>query len=162
MLRQSGRFGVISSSSTSPAIGSTSISGVPGRSSGSSTMIPSWSGPIATSSSARIIPADSTPRSFARPSFVPSGITAPGSATATIWPAATFGAPHTIVRSSPVPTSTVQTVSRSASGWRSALSTRPTRKCSSAPTPCGWMASTFVPLIVSRCSSSVTLMPGSQ
>ena len=162
MLRQSGRFGVISSSSTSVAIGSTSTSGVPGSSSGSSTMIPSWSGPIATSSSARIIPADSTPRSFARLSFVPSGITAPGSATATIWPAATFGAPHTIVRSSPVPTSTVQTVSRSASGCCSALSTRPTRKCSSAPTPWPWTASTFVPVIVSWCSSSAIGMPGSQ
>ena len=50
-----------------------------------------------TSSSARIIPLDSTPRSFALPSFVPSGMSAPGRATATIWPAATFGAPQTIV-----------------------------------------------------------------
>ena len=44
----------------------------------SSTMIPAWSAPMASSSSARIIPADSTPRSLALPSFVPSGITAPG------------------------------------------------------------------------------------
>ena len=79
------------------AIGSTSFSGVPGSSpSRSSTMIPSCSAPIATSSSARIIPLDSMPRSFAFPSLVPSGITAPGFATATVWPAATFGAPHTI------------------------------------------------------------------
>ena len=61
------------------------------------TMIPSWSSPIPTSSSARIIPCDSTPRSFALPSVEPSGITAPGSATATLCPAATFGAPQTIV-----------------------------------------------------------------
>ena len=39
-----------------------------------------------------------TPRSFALPSLVPSGITAPGRATGTVWPAATFGAPQTIVR----------------------------------------------------------------
>ena len=43
----------------------------------------------------------------------------PGSATATFWPAATFGAPHTIVRSAPSPTSTRQTESRSAFGCRS-------------------------------------------
>ena len=60
-------------------------------------MIPWWSSPIPTSSSARIIPWDSTPRSFALPSVEPSGITAPGRATATTWPAATLGAPHTIV-----------------------------------------------------------------
>ena len=39
-----------------------------------------------------------TPRSSARPSFVPPGITAPGSATGTVCPAATLGAPQTIVR----------------------------------------------------------------
>ena len=70
-------------------------------------MMPSWSSPIPTSSSARIIPLDFTPRSFASPSVAPSGITAPGSATATVWPAATFGAPHTIVWGSPRPTSTL-------------------------------------------------------
>ena len=40
---------------------------------------------------------------------MPSGITAPGRATATVWPAATFGAPQTICAGSPSPTSTVQT-----------------------------------------------------
>ena len=54
-------------------------------------MMPSWSSPIPTSSSARIIPLEATPRSFASPSVLPSGITAPGSATATVCPAATFG-----------------------------------------------------------------------
>ena len=100
------------------------------------TMIPSWSVPIDSSSSARIMPSDSTPRSLARLSRVPSGITAPGRATATIWPAATLGAPQTIWVVSPSPSATVQTVSRSASGWRCASSTRPTTKCSSAVTPC--------------------------
>ena len=42
-------------------------------------------------------------------SFVPSGMTAPGRATATVWPAATFGAPQTICAGSSSPTSTVQT-----------------------------------------------------
>ena len=60
-------------------------------------MIPSWSSPIPTSSSARIIPLERTPRSLASPSSVPSGMIAPGSATATVWPAATLGAPQTIV-----------------------------------------------------------------
>ena len=52
---------------------------------------------MASSSSARIIPLDSTPRSLAFFSLVPSGMTEPGRATATVWPAATFGAPQTIV-----------------------------------------------------------------
>jgi hypothetical protein len=42
------------------------------------------------------MPFDSTPLSLAVPSVVPSGITAPGFATATVCPAATFGAPQTI------------------------------------------------------------------
>ncbi len=79
-------------------------------------MIPAWSVPIASSSSARIIPFDSTPRSLALPSLVPSGITAPGLATATVWPAATFGAPHTICDGASSPMSTRHTRSRSAFG----------------------------------------------
>ena len=59
-----------------------------------------------TSSSARIIPLDLTPRSFASPSVEPSGMIAPGRATATAWPAATLGAPQTIVCGSSRPTST--------------------------------------------------------
>ncbi len=51
------------------------------------------------------------PRSLASPSFWPPGMIAPGSATATVWPAATLGAPQTIVRGSPpLPSSTVQTL----------------------------------------------------
>ena len=126
---------MIASSSTVVAIGSTSASGVPGVNSSESTMIPSWSWPIETSSSARIIPLDGTPRSFARFRRVPSGITAPGSATPTVWPAATFGAPQTIVDTSPSPTATWQTLRRSASGCCSRSSTRPTTKLSSALTP---------------------------
>ncbi len=160
--RQSGRLGVISSSSTSVAIGSTSASGVPTASPASSTMIPSCSVPMPSSSSARIIPRDSCPRSLARLSFVPSGMTAPGAATATIWPAATFGAPQTICAGSPSPVSTMQTVRRSASGWRSADSTRPTRKCSSAATPWRWTRSTSVPVSASRVASASAGSSGSQ
>ena len=108
------------------------------------------------------MPLDSTPRSFARLSFVPSGITAPGRATATVWPAATFGAPQTIWDGAPSPVSTLQTVSRSASGWRSALSTLPTTKCSSAVTPCACTRSTSVPVSASRVASSNGSSPGSQ
>src|SRR5215211_2983245 len=85
---------------------------------------------------------------------------APGRATATVWPPATFGAPQTIWATSPEPTSTRQTLRRSASGWRSDSSTLPTTKCSSASTPWWWTASTFVPVIVSRSSTSLTGRPG--
>ena len=116
---------MISSSSTSSAIGTASISGVPGFASTSSTAIPSDSSPICISVSERIIPFDSIPLSFAFFSLSPVGSTAPGRATATVWPAATLGAPQTIVRiSSPVSTS--QTRSLSASGWSATASTRPT------------------------------------
>ena len=120
--KQSTRFGVTSSSSTGSASGSTSASGVPGAGSSSSTRMPSASSPSSSSETERIIPSEATPRSFALRSFSPPGIRAPGRATATVWPAATLGAPQTIVRSpSPSPVSTVQTRSRSASGCCSAL-----------------------------------------
>ena len=89
--------------------------------------MPSASSPIWSSASERIIPLEVTPRSFALPSFVPSGITAPGSATGTVWPGATFGAPQTIVRL-PSPASTSQTLSLSASGCFSTARTLPTTK----------------------------------
>ncbi len=116
-------------------------------------MIPLWSRPIETSSSARIMPLDSCPRSFARLSLVPSGITAPGSATPTVWPASTLGAPQTICDTSPSPIDTVQTLRRSASGCCSRVSTRPTTKLSSAVTPCVKMRSTAVPVMSRRAAS---------
>ncbi len=76
------------------------------------------------------MPLDSTPRSFALPSLVPSGITAPGLATATVCPAATLGAPQTICDGVEPPMSTMQTLRRSASGWRLRSSTLPTTKFS--------------------------------
>src|SRR3954454_12415784 len=143
-------------------MGRTSASGVPGARSSGRTMMPSWSVPMATSSSARIIPSETWPRSLARLSLVPSGMTAPGEATATICPAATLGAPQTMwAGSPPSPTSTVHTLRRSASGWRSAVSTRPTRKASSAATPWRSTPSTLVPVMVRRSSSAFESSPGS-
>jgi hypothetical protein len=106
------------------------------------------------------MPSDSTPLSFALPSLVPPGMTAPGRATATVWPPATFGAPQTICAGSSPPTSTRHTLRRSASGWRPDSSTLPTTKCSSASTPWWWMASTLVPVIVRRSSTSRGARPG--
>ena len=87
---------------------------------------------------------------------------APGSATATVWPASTLGAPQTIVRGSPSPVSTVQTLSRSASGCCSRLSTLPTTKPSAEGGPTVVTRSTSVPVIASRSASSSGADPGSQ
>ena len=116
------RFGVIPSSSTRSPTGAASGSAAPTRAPGSSTQIPAsfGSSPSASSRREQIIPSrhDAAQLRLAR-SAVPSGSRAPGSATATFWPAATFGAPHTIVRGAPSPTSTRHTESRSAFGCRS-------------------------------------------
>ena len=133
--RASGRFGFTSRSSTSSSITSVPSSGAPAARSPDRTMVSAWSWLIPTSSSARIIPLDFTPRSFASPSFEPSGMIAPGRATATVWPAATLGAPQTMVRSEPDPSSTTHTVSRSASGWGDTEITFPTTKPDDSPTP---------------------------
>src|SRR5579875_3765139 len=175
---QSGRLGVISSSSTCPAIAKTAASGVPGSgaapsrsepasSDRSSTRMPSDSASKPSSAAERIIPVDCTPRSRALRSLVPSGSTAPGSATATSCPSATLGAPQTICArpSSPCstpPRSTRQTERRSASGWRSTERTRPTRKRSGSRTPSVWMASTLVPVIVSSWAISSSSSRGLQ
>ncbi len=165
--RQSGRLGVISSSITSVEMGSTSSSGVPGASSASSvrpsrTRIPSLPEPSSSSVSEQIMPSEATPLSLRFSIFIPPGMTAPGSATATVWPAATLGAPHTMLAGSSPPTSTVHALSLSASGCFSALSTRPTTNPSVDATPWWWIASTFVPLIVSRSSIARTSRSGSQ
>ncbi len=124
--RQSGRFGVISNSITSVPSGRTSSSRVPGRAGESSSRIPACSTPTASSTSERIIPSLTTPRSLAAFSLAPPGSTAPGRATATVWPAATFGAPQTIVAGPASPMSTAHTRRRSASGWGATSRTAPT------------------------------------
>src|SRR3954451_19603265 len=109
--------------------GSTSASGVPGSSSPGSSMMPPWSCPSSSSRSDRIIPSETSPRSF-RFSIVnsPPGITPPGTTTATVAPAPKFQAPQTIERGSLSPTSTFVSCSLSALGCFPASSTRPTRK----------------------------------
>src|SRR3954462_4051311 len=136
MESRSGRLPVDSTSSTSSTSGSTSPSGVPGSVSGSS-MIPEWSLPSSTSSSARIIPSESSPRTLRCSSCRPPGSFAPGSATATVAPAPKFHAPQTIWRGSPSPTSTRVSCSRSAFGCLIASSTRPTRKRPRLPSSSG-------------------------
>jgi hypothetical protein len=107
------------------------------------------------------MPLDSTPRSFALPSLVPSGMTAPGSATGTVCPAATLGAPQTIVRP-PSPASTSQTVSLSASGCFSTESTRPTTKESAVGAPTWEIRSTSIECMASSSASSAVPSGGSQ
>jgi hypothetical protein len=149
---------VDSTSSTSSTSGSTSTSGVPGSTVPGSSMIPAWSVPRSTSSSARIIPSLTSPRTLRRSRCTPFGSTAPGSATATVAPAPKFHAPQTIERGSPSPTSTFVSCSRSAFGCFSASSTRPTRKRprlpSSSSTPRRSMPSTSAVAIESRVASS--------
>src|SRR5687768_17946030 len=87
---------------------------------------------------------------------------APGSATATVWPASTFGAPQTIVRDSPSPASTVVTRRRSASGCCSAVSTLPTTNRSGSPTPTGSIFSTSAVDDASRSASAGAGIIGSQ
>src|SRR5687768_12816569 len=92
-------------------------------------MIPEWSAPSSSSRSERIIPRESSPRSFASPSGSSApGSSAPGRATATVAPAPKFQAPQTICRGSPSPTSTRQSWSRSAFGCLPASTTFPTWK----------------------------------
>jgi hypothetical protein len=107
------------------------------------------------------MPSDSTPRSLALPSLVPSGITAPGRATGTVWPAATLGAPQTIVRL-PSPASTSQTLSLSASGCFSTERTLPTTKESEDGGPTWSIRSTSMLCMASSSASSSAESCGSQ
>ena len=121
-------------------------------------MIPAWSAPMATSSSARIIPSETWPRTSRRSSSRPFGSRAPGSATPTVAPTPKFQAPQTIERGSPSPTSTLVTCRRSAFGCFSASSTRPIlnrpRLPFSSGTGGGSTASTSAVAIESRVASS--------
>ena len=161
MPKQSVRFGVTSSSRTGSAIGRSSAAGVPGAGPSPSTRIPSWPSPSSSSFSEQIIPLDSTPRSFACLIFIPPGITAPGRATTTVCPAATFGAPQTIVRA-PSPASTWQTFSRSASGCFETSCTFPITKPSAEGGPRVTTRSTSVPVIAICSARTRGSRPGSQ
>ena len=162
----SGRFGVTSMSRTaSPGSASWarrySEKGWPAGAS-SRTMIPPWSSPRPSSSSAQIIPKETSPRIFPflmltgarpEPSRAGSISVVPTVATGTVWPAATFGAPQTIWTGSPSPRSTSQTRSRSAFGCgRTSLTwptTTPSRSGAVDATP-----STSRPAIVKRSASA--------
>ena len=121
-------------------------------------MIPLWSWPSSSSRSERIIPSESSPRSFRDSIFRPPGITAPGTATATVAPVPKFQAPQTIERGSPSPTSTAQSWSLSAFGCLAASSTLPTTKWPRLPpssaTPRCEMRSTSHVETASRSASS--------
>ena len=98
--------------------------------------MPSWLFPTPISSSAQIMPHDSTPRSFdflMTNSLSPSYSTQPRSATITFWPAATLGAPQTIWEGVSWPRSTVVTCKWSELGCGSQVSTLPTKRPLSPP-----------------------------
>ena len=116
------------------------MTGTPTGVPGGRTMIPSWSVPRPSSSSAQIIPSLSTPRIFAFLSVRPPGSVSPTRAKQTTWPSATLGAPQTTSHGRRRrPWSTVQSRSRSAFGWGSTRSTRavttPSRPAPSRSTP---------------------------
>ena len=100
-----------------------SFAGVPTTASSGSTIMPSWLLPIPSSSSAQIIPKDSTPLIFDFLILKSPGSTVPIWAKSTFWPAATFGAPQTTVRGSPSPVDTFVMWRWSESGWFSHSST---------------------------------------
>ncbi len=102
--------------------------------------MPSWSSPSPNSSSAQIIPSETSPRIFPflivtgaglEPSRAGSISSVPTVATGTRCPAATLGAPQTIWTGSPSPRSTEQTRSRSALGCGRTSRTAPTTTPSS-------------------------------
>ena len=166
--RQSGRLGVISSSSTSVAIGSTSASGVPGRQFGVDHQLVEHDDAGVVGADRQLVLGQDhalggDTAQLGRAQRVPSGITAPGRATATVWPAATLGAPHTISAAR-----AVAGVHRAhASGGRrrgGARRSAPARRRSARARRTPWWStdSTFVPVMVRRCSISRTGRPGSQ
>ena len=133
MESRSARLEVTSSSSTSWTSGRRAASGSPGRHPLPSTMMPSPSDEMSSSRSDRIMPSEVSPRSLERAMRRPSSNAVPGSATATVSPAAKFQAPQTIDRGEASPTSTWHNCRRSAFGCLPASSTCPATI--SSPTP---------------------------
>ena len=124
------------------------------------TMMPEWSLPKPNSSSAQIMPCDTSP--LILPSFMVNSLPSekynlvPMVATATFCPFATLGAPHTILRGSPFPMSTFVKESLSASGCFSHDTTCPTTTPSRSPftPPISSMPSTSKPKSVKSPSIS--------
>ena len=119
----------ITSSLTTPKY---SAANMPTLASADNTIMPSWLLPIPHSSSAQIIPSDTSPRIFAFPitkgSLPTISISVPTKATTTFCPAATLGAPHTIGSNTSPPTFTVVKRKRSALGCVSHVTTSPITK----------------------------------
>ncbi len=123
------RFGVSPMVSTiSSSTPNQSAAGNPTGAAGSRTMMPACEFPSPSSSSAQIIPSEISPRILVRwrvISFSPKQSVVPMVATATFWPAATLGAPHTIFSGVPVPVSTVVRLRWSELGCFSQVRTSP-------------------------------------
>src|SRR5690242_9993821 len=135
----SGRFGVIDKSKITSSSPRSSRTSVPGFVDSSRWTMPSWSSPRPSSSGARSIPSEVSPRIFRRSSTPNgSGRCAPAGAYGTTSPAATFSAPHT-TRVESLPKSTSTRVSLSAFGCfttsstRAAITPRTSRPGSSTP-----------------------------
>ena len=131
MLRQSGLFGVISSSKMSLSMKRVSKADFPISVPSGKIKIPFLASLGITelskpsSSREQSIPLDSTPRSFPFLIFTPPATIEPWRATGTMALSKTFGAPVTICKTSS-PTFTEQTTSLSASGCFSIFSIFPT------------------------------------
>ncbi len=110
------------------------------------------------------MPSEPTPRSLALRASCRRACTAPGSATATVWPAATLGAPQTIVAGGPPSPSSARC--RPSGGRRRGAARRSARARRRSPrgdgTPWRWIASTLVPVIVRRSSIARASRAGSQ
>ena len=155
--RQSGLFGVISSSNTTSFTPRYSFNGIPIGASSGKIIIPLESLPSPSSSSEQSIPLDSTPLIF--PFFMTksSAILAPICASATLSPALWLGAPHTICKTS-FPLSTLQIVRWSESGCIS-FSTIFAVTTFSRFSPFTSIFSTSCPIIVKAFSSSLISIP---
>jgi len=124
--RQSGRFGVISSSITVSGSPQTCTNGVPASRAASSTSRPEWSSPRSSSSFAQSMPIENSPRIFAFFSVMPHGSVVPTGAKGYFPPTSTFGAPQTTRMVSSAPYSTVHMRNLSAPGCGSICTTSPT------------------------------------
>ena len=108
------------------------------------------------------MPSETTPRSLACLSLVPSGILAPGRATATVCPAATFGAPQTIVAGGVLAEVDGADLQPIGVGVPLGAQHPPDDEVLGEGTPWWWIASTFVPVIVRRSSTPAMSRSGSQ
>ena len=160
--RQSPRSGVTLTSNMVSSNSSTSETSAPGGTSGSSSMMPSWSSPTPSSRMERSMPSETVPRIFARRTLTPPPIRAPGRASAARIPARAFGAPQTTSTGSSSPKSATQSLSRSAFGCGRHSSTSATTTPAISPgATTGSAESTSSPARVSCSASSAVVTGGS-